>query len=146
MTRVLAVLVIVPALTFGNNANRHALDWLVGCWVSPDKSSQEVWVVNNGDSLAGFGVTIRDNAVAFFEVLSIGQADNGVLIYSAHPSGQETASFAATNITANSVLFVNADHDYPQEVRYSREGKQLLATVSLLGGAKPNSFNKIACE
>ena len=142
----LAVLALVPALAMGGDSNSSVLSWIAGCWVTPDSSAQEVWVVESERSLAGFGVSITDNKIAFYEVLSIKQSEEGSWIYTAHPSGQSSASFVAVEIDDSSVVFENSEHDYPQEIRYKREGRRLHATVSLIGGVNPNSFEKVACE
>ena len=95
---------LVPALALGsvNEHNDSDFAWLIGCWVSPDKSAQEVWVTNRDGSLAGFAVNIRDNRIGFYEVLSIKQKDAGVWTYTAHPSGQESAVFTVDeNLTKN---------------------------------------------
>ena len=144
--KLLTALALLPALALGGASDRGELSWLVGCWVTPDKSAQEVWVANSERSLAGFGVSINDNQVGFYEVLSIEQSEDGSWTYTAHPFGQASASFVAVDITENSVVFTNPDHDYPQEVRYKREHNRLYATISLLEGVNPNSFDKVACE
>jgi hypothetical protein len=144
--KIFSLLLFLPVLSFGGEPNDPELDWLVGCWKTPDGSAQEVWIVDSEGALAGFGVAIGDNKVRFYEILSIRQKGDGSLVYTAHPAGQASTSFIAKEITENSVLFVNADHDYPQEIRYSRESNHLYATISLLNGANPNSFNKVSCE
>ena len=144
--RVLAGLVLISTLALGSGHDSSQLDWLVGCWVSADKSAQEVWVVDSDHSLVGFNVVFSDNKVGFYEVLSIKRNEDGSLVYTPHPFGQPSASFKATEATENSVVFTNPDHDYPQEIKYAREGNRLYATISLLGGAKPNSFDKAACD
>ena len=144
--KILSTLLLLPVLSFGGELNDPELDWLVGCWITPDGSAQEVWVVDSEGTLAGFGVAIGDNKVSFYEVLSIRQKEDGSVVFTAHPAGQASTSFIAKEITENSVFFVNADHDYPQEIRYSRESDHLYATISLLNGANPNSFNKVSCE
>ena len=144
--RILAGLALISALALGSDQDSHQLRWLVGCWVSTDKSSQEVWVVDSDRSLVGFGIAVSDNKVGFYEVLSIRSNEDGSLTYTAHPSGQPSASFAATKITENGVVFTNPDHDYPQEIKYARDGNRLYATISLLGGAKPKSFDKAVCD
>lgn len=146
MKQLAAFFSLIPALALGGDSNSGELDWLVGCWVTPDKSAQEVWVVDTERSLAGFSVAIDDNKVGFHEVLSIRRSEDGAWTYTAHPSGQASASFLAVEITENSVVFANPDHDYPQEIKYKREGDRLYATISLLGGADLNSFDKVACE
>ena len=139
-------LALIPALAIGGDSNSGGFGWLAGCWVTPDSSAQEVWVVESERSLAGFGVAITDSKIGFYEVLSIKQNEDGSWTYTAHPSGQASASFVAVEIDDTSVVFANPEHDYPQEIRYKREGSRLYATISLIGGVNPNSFDKVACE
>ena len=146
MMKHISVLAILPALAFGGDTGTHELAWLVGCWTTTDKSAQEVWIDDGDGALAGFGVAIGDNSVKFYEILTIRRNEDGSLVYSAFPSGQASTSFTATEVAANSVVFVNVDHDYPQEIRYQRDRDRLSATISLLGGANPTSFDKVVCE
>lgn len=144
--KLLLALALIPTLALSGDSDSGELGWLVGCWVTLDKSAQEVWVVESDRSLAGFGIAIKDNEVHFYEVLSIEQSEDGSWVYTAHPSGQPSASFFAVEITENSAVFANPDHDYPQEVRYRRDNNHLYASISLLAGVNPNSFDKVACE
>lgn len=144
--RLLVTLVLIPALASGGDSYRSEFDWLVGCWTTADNSAREVWVADSDQSLIGFSVAIRDDKVAFYEIMSIKHSEDGSWIYTAHPSGQASASFLAVQFGENSVVFSNPDHDYPQEIRYRREDSQLYASVSLLAGVKPSSFDKVACE
>ena len=138
-------LALIPALAIGGDSYSGGFGWLAGCWVTPDSSAQEVWVVESERSLAGFGVAITDSKIGFYEVLSIKQSEDGSWTYTAHPSGQSSASFVAVEIDDTSVVFANPEHDYPQEIRYKRVGSRLYATISLIGGVNPNSFDKVAC-
>ena len=144
--RYLAALLLLPALGTADESNAQDLGWLVGCWMTPDGSAQEVWVAESERSLSGFSVSIADNKVGFYEVLSIRRTDSGALVYTAHPVGQATTSFTAVAIGEYSVLFENAEHDYPQQIRYARQANRLQATISLLDGTKPVSFDKVACN
>lgn len=132
-------------LALGTGAQHHPPDWLAGCWATSDRSSQEVWVVEGDEALLGFGVSVRGDRVTFYEVLSIKRNDDGRLVYTAHPSGQSYTAFAATESTRHSITFSNAEHDYPQVIRYERNGKRLDATTSLLDGTNRKSFGKMAC-
>lgn len=145
MIRLFAVLAVLPAVASGSAASNN-LSWLAGCWTTPDKASQEVWAVEPDGSLSGFNVVLRGNSVAFYEVLSVRPNKNGTWVYTAHPSGQTTTSFTLAESTDNSAVFTKPDHDYPQQIAYVRDGNRLNAMISLLGGDKPNHFNKIACE
>ncbi len=135
------ILLFLPSLASGGD-----FDWLAGCWVSEDETSHEVWVIDGEKSLAGFSVSVSDNKVDFYELMNIRQDENGSWFFTAYPSGQASASFEAVQVGENSVLFANPDHDYPQEIRYERKGDRLSASVSLLGGVKPISFEKLDCE
>jgi hypothetical protein len=144
--RILPALLLLPALSQAGDPGQHALDWLIGCWMTPDGSAQEVWVADSDGGLSGFSVSVADNKVSFYETLTIRPGSDGALVYTAHPSGQASTSFTATEITENGVTFVNPDHDYPQQIRYTRVSGSLQATISLLDGSRPVSFDKVACE
>ena len=143
---IFAILLLFPALASGGDSYNGELNWLAGCWVTPDRTSQEVWVIDGERSLIGFAVSINDNKVGFYELLRIEKNSKDTWVYNAYPSGQTSASFEAVQLSDYSVVFANADHDYPQEIRYTREGNRLFASVSLLGGDNPNSFDKVACD
>ena len=143
--RVLVTLILMPMLASAADTTMAGLDWLEGCWVSDDGSSHEVWVVDSDGSMIGFAVSQDGGTLAFYEVLSIRRNEDRNWVYNAHPSGQAATSFLAVEITGNSALFANPEHDYPQEIRYRREGDTLYASISLKDGEKPRTFDKIAC-
>lgn len=145
MKRLVSIAVTALALA-AVNSSANELDWLAGCWASPDGSAREVWVIEGEQSLAGFGVAINNGEIGFYEILSIRQGKDEEWIYTAHPSGQSAASFKATHLGNNSVVFTNPDHDYPQEISYQRKADRLTAVISLLDGINPNSFEKVVCE
>ncbi|NCF29850.1 MAG: hypothetical protein GWP69_20935 [Gammaproteobacteria bacterium] len=140
------ILLFLPAMVSADGSSSRDFAWLEGCWVTADNRAQEVWVIDDKRSLVGFAVSIKDSKLGSYELLSIKQAEDGSWIYTAHPSGQKPASFQAEEMAKNSVVFANPDHDFPQEIRYLREGKRLSATISMLGGVDAVSFEKVACE
>ena len=54
----------------------------------------------------------------------------------ASPSGQARTQFDWAPGAGPGVAFVNLENDYPQRVRYWREGEQLHAEISLADGSK----------
>ena len=142
----LFVLLLVPCLAIAADTESSPLKWLAGCWTTPDQSAQEVWVIADESLLLGFSVDIRDDKVGFYELMTIRRAHDNTWLFTAHPAGQEPGSFEASQIGRQSIVFANAEHDYPQQITYLRAGDKLMATISLLGGANPTHFNKIACE
>jgi hypothetical protein len=144
--RILPALLLLPALSLAGEPGEQPLGWLIGCWVTPDGSAQEVWVADGDGGLSGFSVSVADNKVSSSETLTIRPDENGALVYTAHPSGQASTSFIAKEATENSALFVNPAHDYPQRIGYTRASDRLQATISLLDGSRPVTFNKVACH
>jgi len=53
------------------------------------------------------------------------------------PEGKGRTMFTWVPAKEAGVTFINALHDYPQRIRYWREGEELLAEVSLADGSKP---------
>jgi len=49
--------------------------------------------------------------------------------YEAHPSGQPSAVFLSREITDSSVVFENAEHDFPQRVGYRRSESGVAAWI-----------------
>lgn len=144
--KMLLALIGLPLLLQPDLTQAAELDWLVGCWETPDGSAREVWVKEPDGSLIGFGVAIADGMVAFHEVLRVEVPSDGSLTYTAYPAGQLPATFVAKKLSSESIVFVNPAHDYPQEISYWLDGTTLLATISGLNGENLQSFNKRRCN
>ena len=68
--------------------------------------------------------------------------DAGRLVFHAEPEGQKSADFHSTarDYAPPELEFVNTAHDYPQRIRYWREGALLIAEISLADGSKPQRW------
>ena len=122
------------------------LEWLLGCWQTPDGSALEVWVKDADSSFLGFGVTTSEGAIRSYELLRIASTEEGAWTYTAHPKGQASATFTATETGDQRVTFTNPEHDYPQRITYERNGDDLLASASAMDGGSQQSFDKVKCE
>ena len=122
------------------------LEWLLGCWQTPDGNAMEVWVRDTDSSFLGFGVATTDGVIRSYELLRIASNEEGELTYTAYPKGQASATFTATETGDQRVTFTNAQHDYPQKITYERKGDELLASTSALDGGRQQSFDKVKCE
>lgn len=72
-------------------------------------------------------------------------ADNGDgplirMAYRASPQGQGWTTFAWSPDHRAGVSFSAATHDYPQRIRYWREGDLLKAEISLLDGSRARQW------
>ncbi|RYD47421.1 MAG: hypothetical protein EOP60_17500 [Sphingomonadales bacterium] len=140
-------LMALAALTAAAPASAQKLpDWLLGSWCTdPDTAGRatcETWVRDKdrdvliGRSEAG----VLGGPAQLLERMRIA-AEGGRLVFHADPTGQEGGDFiAATGQPARSLRFENAAHDYPQVVRYWRDGATLRAEISLADGSKARNW------
>ncbi|MDX1379936.1 MAG: DUF6265 family protein [Xanthomonadales bacterium] len=126
-------------------ASAGDLDWMLGCWETPDGSAREVWVRQSPGQLVGMAAVASEGRVVFHEVLVV-EVDGGGAHYTAHVQGQDATKFTAKTFNDGEAAFVNAAHDFPQKVHYRRDGDRLLASISLLDGGDQQSFDKQRCR
>ena len=124
-------------------AQEAPLEWLRGAWCTdPDAKGRrtcETWEDDGKGALAGLSQAQAANGgpVETLERMRI-TAEPNRLVFHADPTGQEGGDFYAVGAQRPlAVRFENAAHDYPQVVRYWREGELLLAEISLADGGKP---------
>lgn len=99
--------------------------------------------------MLGTGRTVRDGKTVEHEFVLI-RLQDGKLAYEAHPSGQSSNVFLASNVTGQRVVFEDPAHDYPQQVGYERKGPDaLLAWVdgTIKGQSRRVEFpyRRVAC-
>jgi hypothetical protein len=121
-----------------------ALGWLTGTWCTdPGDGEQtcETWSgYDRKQEAHGVSVTHGRRGTTR-EVMTI-MNDAGRLVFHAEPEGQKPADFFSTtrDHAPPALEFVNAAHDYPQRIRYWREGALLIAEISLADGGKPQRW------
>ena len=122
-------------------ASTARLDWLAGCWRSPDASvvTEECWTPPEGGLMLGTNRTFRDGKAVAFEFLRL--ADEGAhVVYWASPGGRSPATpFVLAELTPDRAVFVNPTHDFPERIAYSRTAGGLVVTVE--GGGKSLRFD-----
>ncbi len=83
-----------------------------------------------GGMMVGMSRTVREGVARGYELATIRVGDDGRLVYHAEPSGQSPADFPAHSVEDGRLEFVNAEHDFPQKIIYSRSGRDaILAAV-----------------
>lgn len=118
-------------------------DWLTGCWQSEDGSTRETWSSSEGGFYFGYSVVYQDGQAVFFEQMRIDPGETPT--FNAYPRGDGPSPFPAMELAEETVTFANAEHDYPQKIRYWRTGDRLRATISKFDGSQANAFAFIAC-
>lgn len=106
----------------------QTLSWLAGCWESRsgDMLIEEHWMGPRGGVMLGMGRTTKGDTVREFEATRIEEKE-GLLVFTAKPSGQAEASFASKEVSSEGVVFENLAHDFPQRVIYRRGADGSLA-------------------
>ena len=135
---------ILAAVSAGDSRPVALPDWMAGCWEhrSQDRWTEECWTVPRGGIMLGNGRSGTGGVLDSWEVMQIElvETDDPVidpLTFYGAPKGQNRTAFSWDRSSkAPGITFVNAGHDYPQRIRYWRDGKDLMAEVSLAGGSK----------
>jgi len=149
---ILVAFVLGANLAQAQSLSVERVQWLQGCWrsVRGETTIEEQWMVPRGATMLGMGRTVRGGKTVEYEMVLI-KEHNGRLAYEAHPSGQASATFLSTTLSETSVVFENAEHDFPQRVGYRREGADSLqAWVEGQMNGKPRridfSYQRTRCE
>jgi hypothetical protein len=116
------------------------LSWLVGTWCDDRDEIAKTQTCEKWEPMAGG--TMRGRTTVWHERFFTAErmritVEADRLVFHAEPAKQKPADFYATGPQpAMSVRFENRAHDYPQVVRYWREGDTLMAEISLADGSK----------
>lgn len=112
--------------------------WMAGCWTEAkgDRWSEECWTAPRAGSMLGSGRTGHGEQLRNWEVMQILTGKDGKLAFWGAPQGAERTAFALVTQTASEIVFANPAHDYPQRIRYWREGELLNAETALADGSK----------
>lgn len=125
-------------------ADPNRLDWLTGCWQSVDNGTREIWSVSEDGYYFGYSVVLKNGHAVFFEQMRVDPAP--MPIFNAYPGGEGPFPFPATEIFEDSITFANPAHDFPQKIKYWRDGDGLKVMISRIDDSRPGAFNFVPCE
>ena len=114
--------------------------WLAGHWVVDGETRvDEVWLAPRDGLMLGMSRT-SGGGKPFFEFVRIEARADGVW-YLAQPGGRDPpTAFRLVASDAREILFENPEHDFPQRVRYRRDGEDaIVATIEGLSKGKPRT-------
>ena len=111
------------AVPFIIKAQTTDFDWLIGKWKMDSKKAEvyEEWQ-KDGDRLKGEGYRIQNGQKNVSETLFL-ENFAGQWAYIAMPKGQTITLFALVQSEKNKFFFENKEHDFPQSIIYSYDGK-----------------------
>ena len=122
--------------------------WMAGCWESRagERWAEECWTVPRAGMMMGSGRSGVGDKLTDWETMQIVldfEYENGTIARMAfigRPKGKDGAIFAWSPSKEPGLLFGDGVHDYPQRIRYWREGEELVAEISLIDGSKPKRW------
>lgn len=119
-----------------------SVSWLTGCLEMRrgNRVVEEQRMPERAGTMVGMGRSIGLRGLDDYE-LTVIQEDGARLLYVAHPRRQPVATFVASVASADSVVFENPAHDFPQRVGYRRIGTDsVLAWIDGTSEGKKQRF------
>jgi len=97
------------------------LAWMGGSWegTAGKASLEEHWTDAKGGTLFGVSRTIIGGKTVAFEFLRIESRAAGIF-YVVQPGGRPPTDFKLTKLEAQSAVFENLAHDFPQRILYKK--------------------------
>ena len=142
--KVLAALLALSAPAAAQPGTAATLpDWLAGYWQAQDGIawSDEMWNAPRGGIMLGIGRAGSGPQTQSWETMRIMVKPDGAIALLAQPRGVPATEFPAVSIGEDSIEFANSAHDYPQRIRYWRQGQLLMAETSKLDGSEAQRWN-----
>ena len=138
----------LPTAALAQDSEPELPAWLSGCWEmrEGERWAEECWTVPRGGMMLGSGRAGTGDRVTSWENMRIAldepNADgtNIRMAFIAAPQGMGWTTFGWRPSEDRGVTFHNAANDYPQRVRYWREGELLKAEISLADGTGTTSW------
>ena len=119
-----------------------AILWLSGRWLRYERAwTAEAWSEPRGEIMLGFSRSGRDETLREWEFIRIAPDADGAPAYHAQPGGRPAVIFRLVDRAEASATFENPAHDFPQRIRYVREGDRLTATISKIDGSNAVSWS-----
>ena len=117
--------------------------WMTGAWAyqNGDDWGDEYWTPPRGNIMIGAARMGKGDELVVWESTRIAYDEDGKLAFWAMPRGATATKFPALESGDKDITFANATNDYPQRIRYWREGKALNAEISMMDGSKPYRFS-----
>ena len=141
MLKIAAALLLalgVPAAVSAEEEDAPFPAWLAGAWSNADgeRWTEEFWTHPRGGIMIGASREGRGETLRTWESIRILRKPDGTLAYVPMPNGGAPVEFALVRQDARSIEFANAAHDFPQRIRYWREGDTLHAEIALIDGGR----------
>ncbi len=139
----LPVLLLLSTPLGAQSVARNLPEWMAGTWMTEDGASwsDEVWTDARGGLMLGIARTGFGPRLNSWELAQIRQKPDGTISFLAQPQGKPASEFPMVLVSEEAIEFANPAHDYPQRIRYWRQGKLLMAEISKIDGSQAMRWN-----
>jgi hypothetical protein len=118
--------------------------WMSGCWESEAGGlwTEECWSEPRGKMMIGHSRTGSGERAHQWESMQLlleDETDDPAVVrlaFWAAPQGVNRTMFAWAASKQPGLTFYNLENDYPQRIRYWRDGEALMAEIALADGSK----------
>ena len=143
MKHMLAIVALLAAPAIAATEPTPLPAWLAGAWATQDGQSwtDEFWTSPRGDIMIGAGRSGVGSRLQSWETTRIQRKADGSLSFFAQPRGVPASEFPLVASGEEMVEFAQPAHDYPQRIRYWRQGQLLMAEISMMDGSKAVRWN-----
>ena len=114
-------------------------NWLIGQWEGIQGAGiyHEEWKNVSESELKGKAYMIKKGEIVNVEILNIHVNETGISYTADVSHNPSPVSFKLTNLSDNSFIFENPEHDFPQKISYENKDNQFLfATVEAVKNGK----------
>ena len=134
----IALSLAAPAAVWAEEEDAPFPRWLAGAWSNADgeRWTEEFWTHPRGGIMIGASREGEDDKLRSWESIRILRRANGTLAYVPMPNGGPPVEFAMVRQGDRSIEFANPAHDFPQRIRYWREGDTLHAEIAMIDGSR----------
>jgi hypothetical protein len=122
-------------------------DWMAGCWErkAEDQWTEECWTAPRAGIMLGSSRSGAGDVLLDWETMQIVREETDDpavhrLTFWGSPRGESRTMFTWRPSDEPGLAFYNLSHDYPQLIRYWREGENLIAEISQADGSKPRRW------
>jgi len=122
-------------------------DWLLGNWKrvndEGEKVTYETWWKSDTSSYHGFGYTLLKSDTVWQEKIYLVKTSEGWNFEVITEGEPAPTVFKLTDISGEAFTSQNPEHDFPTQIKYSKNGESLKAIISGEGMEIPFDFERI---
>jgi hypothetical protein len=122
-------------------------NWLLGNWERLDdeegKQTFENWDKISEDHYSGFSYTLQNGDTLSQEIMQIARTEGDWILSVKVPQETESVSFILADLSPYEFTFVNEVIDFPNTIRYWKNGDKISATISNADLEIPFEFKRL---